>query len=206
MNPWLEIDLNDYENHMKLDSVFQLQTMNKIMGEQLYEYPVSSVMILGIAGGNGLNQVKKDRLHIVYGVDINNEYLNVCEERYSYLSELFIGIQADLSSEACELPNVDLVIANLLVEYIGCDIFARRILQIHPEYVSVVLQINKDDSFVSDSPYLKVFDRLDEVLHKTDEVNVSLAMINMGYDVILKKEEQLPNGKIFLRLDYKKIN
>lgn len=27
-NPWEEISLTDYENHMKLDSVMQLQAMN----------------------------------------------------------------------------------------------------------------------------------------------------------------------------------
>ncbi len=29
-NPWEEIPLSDYENHMKLDSVMQLQAMNEI--------------------------------------------------------------------------------------------------------------------------------------------------------------------------------
>ena len=38
-NPWEEIDLNDYENHMSLSSVFQLQTMNQMMKEQFYTYP-----------------------------------------------------------------------------------------------------------------------------------------------------------------------
>ena len=33
-NPWEDIRLDDYENHMKLDSVMQLQTMNKMMKEQ----------------------------------------------------------------------------------------------------------------------------------------------------------------------------
>ncbi len=28
MNPWEEISLSDYENHMSLDSVKQLQAMN----------------------------------------------------------------------------------------------------------------------------------------------------------------------------------
>lgn len=50
-NPWKEISLNDYESHMKLDSVMQLQTMNRMMKSQFDDYPVSSVMILGIAGG-----------------------------------------------------------------------------------------------------------------------------------------------------------
>lgn len=30
-NPWEEIPLADYENHMKLDSVRQLQAMNEMM-------------------------------------------------------------------------------------------------------------------------------------------------------------------------------
>ena len=53
-NSWKEIPLTDYENHMKLESVMQLQTMNEMMKGQFDAYPISSVMILGIAGGNGL--------------------------------------------------------------------------------------------------------------------------------------------------------
>ena len=34
-NPWEEIPLADYENHMKLDSVMQLQAMNEMMKELL---------------------------------------------------------------------------------------------------------------------------------------------------------------------------
>ncbi len=50
-NPWEEIKLDDYEKHMSLDSVKQLQTMNKMMKDQLDAYPVTMAMILGIAGG-----------------------------------------------------------------------------------------------------------------------------------------------------------
>lgn len=53
-NPWEEIRLDDYENHMRLDSVRQLQTMNVIIKEQFEAYPVETVMVLGVAGGNGL--------------------------------------------------------------------------------------------------------------------------------------------------------
>ncbi len=35
MNPWEEISLSDYENHMSLDSVKQLQAMNEMYSEQL---------------------------------------------------------------------------------------------------------------------------------------------------------------------------
>lgn len=33
-NPWEEISLTDYENHMKLGSVMQLQVMNEMMKGQ----------------------------------------------------------------------------------------------------------------------------------------------------------------------------
>lgn len=59
VNPWVEILLDDYENHMRLGSVMQLQTMNQMMKSQLEDYPVSSAMILGVAGGNGLEHVQK---------------------------------------------------------------------------------------------------------------------------------------------------
>lgn len=74
-NPWEEISLDDYENHMKLDSVMQLQAMNEMMKGQFYAYPISSIMILGVAGGNGLEHIQEKNFEKVYGVDINPSYL-----------------------------------------------------------------------------------------------------------------------------------
>ena len=34
-NPWKDINISDYENHMALDSVQQLQAMNQMMKGQL---------------------------------------------------------------------------------------------------------------------------------------------------------------------------
>ena len=60
-NPWEEISLSDFENHMKLDSVMQLQNMNRMMKGQFNAQSVSSIMILGIAGGNGLEHIDRNR-------------------------------------------------------------------------------------------------------------------------------------------------
>ncbi len=57
MNPWEDISLSDYENHMSLASVKQLQALNEMMKKQFEAYPVESAMVLGIAGGNGLEHV-----------------------------------------------------------------------------------------------------------------------------------------------------
>ena len=60
-NPWKDISLSDYENHMAMDSVQQLQAMNQMMKGQLNQYDVQSAMILGIAGGNGLEHVDTEK-------------------------------------------------------------------------------------------------------------------------------------------------
>lgn len=56
-NPWEKINLSDYENHMKLQSVMQLQALNEMMKEQFSAYQVRTVMVLGAAGGNGLEHI-----------------------------------------------------------------------------------------------------------------------------------------------------
>ena len=95
-NPWEEIKLDDYENHMKLDSVRQLQGMNSIMKEQFEAYPVMTAMVLGVAGGNGLEHVRRDKYRTIYGVDINEKYLRVVTERYQELSDVLECLQIDL--------------------------------------------------------------------------------------------------------------
>ena len=82
-NPWEEISLSDYEKHMKSDSVMQLQAMNEMMKGQINSYPVSNIMILGIAGGNGLEHISKDKFERVYGVDVNSDYLKEVTDRKS---------------------------------------------------------------------------------------------------------------------------
>ena len=57
-NPWSKIPLDDYESHMSLTSIQQLQALNKLMEGQIMTWPVSSAMILGVAGGNGLEHIR----------------------------------------------------------------------------------------------------------------------------------------------------
>lgn len=47
---------------MSLDSVYQLQTMNEMMKEQLNEYKIKTVIIFGVAGGNGLEHIDREKI------------------------------------------------------------------------------------------------------------------------------------------------
>ncbi|MFR1841397.1 MAG: class I SAM-dependent methyltransferase [Oscillospiraceae bacterium] len=203
-NPWEEIPLADYENHMRLDSVLQLQAMNKMMKEQFDTYSVSSVMIFGIAGGNGLEHIQKDKFEKVYGIDINSSYLQSVKQRYSNLDGLLECLHINLIDEADKLPKADMVVANLLIEYIGYECFQNAIRQVSPKYVSCIIQINMEDNWVSDSPYLHVFDGLEQVHHQMEELALKKAMSEIGYHAIKTLEYILPNGKKLVQIDFER--
>ena len=202
-NPWEEIDLSDYENHMSLDSVMQLQAMNSMMKSQFDSYPAKSVMILGVAGGNGLAHISCSRFSAIYGVDVNADYLKEVMLRYPHLESVLHCICLDLTRDSAALPHADLLIANLLIEYIGYDAFCRTVRHVSPAYVSCVIQINTDETqWVSDSPYLHVFDGLDEIHHQMDADTLTEVMRSIGYSLVSQSSEALPNGKALVRADY----
>lgn len=201
-NPWEEIPLTDYENHMKLDSVLQLQGMNQMMKGQFYAYPVSSLMILGIAGGNGLEHIQREKFEKIYGVDVNAAYLQEVVRRYPELNGRLDCLHIDLLEESDRLPQAELVIANLLIEYIGYECFQKVIRQVRPRFVSCIIQINTAEQWVSDSPYLHVFDGLEQVHHQMEEQALTRAMREIGYHRIKTLEQPLPNGKKLVQLDF----
>ena len=205
-NPWEEIRLEDYEKHMALDSVRQLQALSGIMKVQLEAYPVRTAMIFGIAGGNGLEHVDPEKYDRVYGIDINREYLQAAEERFAGLGEKLQLMCLDLTKDAGKLPAAELAIADLLIEYIGYAAFTAAVKQAGARFVSCVIQINpeEEETWVSDSPYLHAFDRLDEVHHEMQPGELAAAMEVEGYREILRESTDLPNGKKLLRMDFGK--
>ncbi len=201
-NPWEEIKLDDYENHMSLESVYQLQVLNEMMRVQFATYKIESIMILGVAGGNGLEHIDRNKIKKVYGVDVNQSFLEKCIKRYDSLGELFEPICADLLADDLCLPQSELLVANLLVEYIGYDCFQKVVGLVAPAYVSCIIQINTGNSFVSDSPYLHAFDCLETVHHQMEEEALINCMSEMGYRKVEQLEQELPNGKKFVRIDF----
>ena len=203
-NPWEEIPLADYENHMKLDTVLQLQTLNEMMKGQFDTNSVSSVMILGIAGGNGLGHIQKGKFERIYGVDVNSSYLQEVMRRYPNLDGILECLCINLIDEADKLPKADMVIANLLIEYIGYQCFQNVIRRVNPKYVSCIIQINTEDSWVSDSPYLHVFDGLEQVHHQMEEQALEKALIEINYHAVKILERMLSNGKKSVQIDFER--
>lgn len=110
----------------------------------------------------------------------------------------------NLIEEANKLPSAELLIANLLIEYIGYDCFQKAVEQVQPKYVSCIIQINSDDSWVSDSPYIHAFDDLDRVHHQMEEKTLIHVLERIEYKLIIQLEKPLPNGKKLVQLDFER--
>lgn len=115
---------------------------------------------------------------------------------------MFKTVCADLMDSNLQLPHSELLVADLLIEYIGYEYFKKVIKIVNPRVVSCIIQINTESSFVSNSPYLHVFERLGEVHHQITERELFVCMQDIGYNHKLTEEKLLPNGKKLVRLDF----
>ena len=204
-NPWEKIALVDYEKHMRHETVGQLQCLNSLMKGQLNRYPAESVIVLGVAGGNGLEHIKKEKLKKVYGIDINLGYLNECRTRYTDISDILECLCIDLTDKNAVIPEAEMIIADLLIEYIGYENFTNIVLRAKPKYVSCVVQVNEDRGFVSDSPYSHTFDGLSAVHRDIGREELSSAMEKIGYRLFYEINKSLKTGKSLLLLDFMSV-
>lgn len=204
-NPWTQIGLDDYEEHMKADGVLQMQALNRIMADQLRGVR-GRVTLLGAAGGNGLEHIDPAVIEKVYAVDINGKYLVACRERYAGLGGVLQTLQLDLSAGDIILPPCGLMISNLIVEYIGAERFV-QVVKANREgigAVSCVIQKNNGASFVSASGTAEKLGALGALHRDVREDELTEAMATAGYAVSNRNTYPLPNGKEFIRIDFQK--
>jgi ubiquinone/menaquinone biosynthesis C-methylase UbiE len=155
-NPWLAIPLDDYENHMALPDVGQAQVLSQAFGTLLDEFQPEAVLLLGCAGGNGLEQAAARSIARVVGIDINPHYIDAARDRWSgripQLS-LFVG---DVETESFPFEPVDLAFAGLLLEYVDAGRVLERtrsMLQRQGVLATVVQLPRADTAEVTPSPF-----------------------------------------------------
>ena len=208
-NPWQKLPHDTYEKHMGHENVRQLEMLSHIFGAQLTlatDIPTPIIAILGIAGGNGLENIETGQFKSVIGMDINEEYLDFCRKRYSHLPELEL-YQIDLMTEKTRavdiLNQADLVAANLIINHIHLDNFMDIIGELNKPIVSCVVQHNPDGQSLSQSGYESAFANIQKHGRDHDEAALTAAMRDIGYSLIYSNDYKLPNNKLFIRLDYK---
>jgi len=81
-NAWNNIPLDDYERHMQHETVGQAQLLNELTKKYITEHEPEHPLFLGVSGGNGLEHIDTDKVKMVYGIDINESYLDETQKRY----------------------------------------------------------------------------------------------------------------------------
>lgn len=190
---------------MRDPRVGQLQRLHVITGEQLAAYRGRAIGVLGIAGGNGLDLIDPETTDAVYGYDINPDYLAACETRYrDDFGDCLHLIEARID-RSLTIERVDLLIANLIIEYVGVDEFvAFAAANAHSIGVlSSVIQRNDAEGFVSSTDYASSFDALASVSSDIDPETLTSAMSDGGFVALGRCDYSLPNDKTLIRQDFR---
>ena len=103
------------------------------------------------------------------------------------------------------IERVDLLIANLIIEYVGAEEFAAFAAANAGSIgvLSCVIQHNDVAGFVSSTDYASSFDALASVSSDIDPEALDAVMSDAGFGALGRCEYPLPNGKTLIRQDFR---
>lgn len=204
-NPWLHIPAEDYENHMSAENVGQLQALNAITKSKLEHLRPISLAILGCATGNGFEHVNNQVTKLVYGIDINQQYLGVARERYANKIDDFRPLLADLNTDEVEVSDIDLTIAALVFEYLDLSVAIPKIKKIMAcdGTLIVILQHAVKSDFVSDTN-IESIKSLTSISKTISEFDFSAKAAKYGLIKINNETYNLNEHKAFKILTFRK--
>lgn len=130
---------------MKSAQVQQLDILSDLFAQALAYCRPTSVAILGIAGGNGLERIDTGVTKRIIGLDINSSYLEEIRRRYAEMSGLQLFC-VDLAEQPVEFEPVQLVHAALVLEHAGVNRCLENALSlvVAGGFFSAVLQLPSD--------------------------------------------------------------
>lgn len=197
-NPWLRVPLPEYEQHMSSIEVQQLGALSDLFAETVGRCRPSSIAILGIAGGNGLDRIDSTITTRVIGLDINPLYLEAVRQRYPHLPGLELHC-VDLSQQLVELEPVQLVHAALVFEHAGVDCcLENAISMIAPGgNLSVVLQLPAGSG---ETPGVSQFSSIQNLKSHFSLVSpawLRQSLAGRGFELSHQTTRALPAGKGF---------
>lgn len=195
-NPWLDIPLADYEGHMSAEEVGQLAVLAELFKCALGHCRPKSVAVLGIAGGNGLEQIDQSVTNRIVGVDINEYYLDAVQQRFGELDGLELH-RRDLTQPACSIAPVAMVHAALIFEHVGLGAALENALALVMPggNLSIVLQLpSVAQQGVASTRYISMQTlKSDFTLIDKDELQRLLRL--KGFQLIKQEHRSLPAAK-----------
>ncbi len=196
-NPWLQVPLGDYEGHMTSPAVKQLAALAELFAIALGRCAPTSMAILGIAGGNGLEHINGTVIRRVVGIDINPDYLEAVRQRYAHLLGLELHC-ADLASDRLTIEPLALVHAALVFEHAGVGLSLENALNLVAQggAFSVVLQLPGNEPAVGDSGF-QTIQTLSADFVMIDPTWFRLELESRGFRLTFEMRKSLVSGKAF---------
>jgi hypothetical protein len=195
-NPWLSIPLEEYEGHMASAGVQQLAVLSELFKRALDLCLPDSVGVLGIAGGNGLEQIDCAITKRIVGVDINVGYLDKVQLRFGTLAGLELHC-LDLAEQGFSLAPVALVHAALIFEHAGLGRTLEHALSLVAPggSLSVVLQLpGVDQQNVTSTCYTSM-QKLKRHFALIDITEFRALLEQKGFRLVEQESRSLPAGK-----------
>lgn len=202
-NAWNRIPLKDYEQHMQHENVAQAQLLNNLTGKYLQKHHPESLLFLGISGGNGLEHIDINKTKIVYGIDVNQSYLEETKKRFGEKIKQLVLVNADISGSNESFLKADFVWAALIFEYIniqkGFEFIANNIGA--STKLIITIQSNNGNQSVSQTG-VESIKFLKEIFKIVDKDNLQANALKIGFELIDSEENILPNGKSFITYEF----
>ena len=197
-NPWLSIELEDYEGHMGSENVRQLAALSDLFKCALDVCTPKSVAVVGVAGGNGLERVDPAVTNRVVGLDVNPRYLEAVRRRHETLPGLELCC-TDLADTPSTLLPVELVHAALIFEHTGLGRCLENALRLVAPggKLSVVLQLPSEvEQGVTPTRYASM-QALRDSFELVDISEFRRKIEEKGFHLFHEERRSLPAGKAF---------
>jgi len=182
---------------MASPGVQQLVVLSELFKRALDLCLPESVAVLGIAGGNGLEQIDPATTKRIVGVDINGRYLNEVQQRFGLLAGLELHC-LDLAEQDFSLAPVALVHAALIFEHVGLGPAMEHALSlVAPEgKLSVVLQLPSVDQQGVTSTCYTSMRTLQHHFALIDVTEFQALLEQKGFRLIEQENRSVPAGKV----------
>ena len=174
----------------------QLDVLWELFAEALACCRPSSVAVLGIAGGNGLDHVDPNITKRVVGLDGNPLYLD--EVRRRYAGKYVLGLyRVDLAAEPVDMEPLQLVHAALVFEHAGTDLCLENALSLVGPggSLSTVLQLPSDFEQGVTASQFPSMQRLKDHFSLIDPTWFRETLAQRGLRLIHEARRSLVSGK-----------
>jgi threonine dehydrogenase-like Zn-dependent dehydrogenase len=176
--------------------VRQLRVLAELFKSALDSCRPESVAVLGVAGGNGLEQIDCATTKRIVGVDINQRYLDQVQRRFGTLPGLELHC-CDLAERKFALAPVTLVHAALLFEHVGLGPALENALSLVAPggRFSVVLQLPSEQEHGVASTGYTSMQTLKQHFALIDVGEFQRSLERKGFQLVDQENRSLPAGK-----------